>query len=53
MGDTEILPLIVKLQYAVEAAKSLGTLFLISLAAVYLRWKYLHLTAPADTMHMW
>lgn len=34
-------------------AISLCALFLISSAAGSLRWKYLHVTAPADTMHMW
>lgn len=49
-GDAETLILIVRLP-CTAWARSLPFPFLF--AAVYLRWKYLHVTAPADTMHMW
>lgn len=49
-GHAETLILIVRLPFTAWA-RSLPFPFLF--AAVYLRWKYLHVTAPADTMHMW
>lgn len=49
-GDAETLIPIGRLP-CTAWARSLPFPFLF--AAVYLRWKYLHVTAPADTMHMW